>query len=232
MPASGYEPNNPCSGGGGGGGGRGGGGGTAGPTVLPGNYNVALVVNGNPVGTKQLTVVMDPGVQMTAAEHQRYNAIVEDLHTLQATGTAIAGSLNAINSQMEDIAGRISGMSNVPADVKTQFANLNRDFLAVRDRFGVPLPEPGQGGGGRGGRGGRGGGGGGDDDNVLGRAGSVKGQIMGIWETPSQTLVTQYNEVKPLLTTAIADARTLLDRARALAPRLAQYNLTLTVPPQ
>src|SRR5688572_17004590 len=105
LPSAGYMPANPCAagdagggGGGGGGGGRGGGGGGggAGPHVLPGSYNVALVVDGRPVETRPMRVIMDPAVPLTVAQRTRYNDIVTDLHAMQRTGTPVAGALGTI----------------------------------------------------------------------------------------------------------------------------------------
>jgi hypothetical protein len=235
MPSSGYLPSNPCAGGGGGGGGGGrggGGGGSAGPHVMPGTYTVSLVVDGNVVQSKPLTIVMDPEVRFTQADRQRYNQLLEGLHEDQRRGTAMAGALTSVYNQMPTISERIGGMGNVPADVKSQFESLNQQMETVRVKFGVPLGGEG-GGGGRGGRGGgRGGrgGGGADPANVLGRVASVKGAIMGIWETPSATLLNQANEARAALPAAITEATAFLTRAAQVSQALGTHGLTLTVP--
>ena len=60
-----------CGGGGrGGGGGFGGGAVTAGPFVLAGTYNVALVVDGKTVETKPLKVMTDPQVALSDVERE------------------------------------------------------------------------------------------------------------------------------------------------------------------
>ena len=70
----------------------GGGGGSAaavdsadpGPYVMPGTYTVALTSrHGKVLDSKPLKIVFDPDVQFAAGEHERYNAIVTDLHSLQ-----------------------------------------------------------------------------------------------------------------------------------------------------
>ena len=250
LPTAGYLPANPCAGGGGeggggggGGGGRGGGGGGggAGPHVNPGTYNVALVVDGRAVETKPMRVIMDPMVPFTVAQRTRYNEIVNDLHDMQRRGTPVAAALTSLAPQMADIAGRIGGMDNVPAAVKTQFEALNRDFNAVRVKFGVAAGSAGggggaggrgAGGGGGGGGGGRGGGGGAPDPaNVFGKVSTLKGSIMGIWELPSTTLVGQYNEVKLAFPTAMTQANSVLSRARTLSQTLQGHGITLRVPP-
>jgi hypothetical protein len=125
-------------------------------------------------------------------------------------------------------------MSNVPAAVKTQFETVNKEFDAVRVKFGVPPPPPqaggGRGGGGGGGGGGRGGGAAGPNPDLVNRAGTVKGQIANIWEMPSDALLKQYNDVKLALPKAIADANALLVKAMPLSQALKKYDVTLTVP--
>ena len=54
---------------------------------------------------------------------------------------------------------------------------------------------------------------------------------MGIWETPSASLVRQYNEVKLALPKAVTDANALLGRASGISQSLKKYDITLNVPP-
>ena len=239
---AGYLPLNPCAaggpgaaGGGGGGGGFGGfgGGGNAGPHVAPGTYTVALMVDGKSVDTKPMRIIMDPEVRMADAQRARYNAVVVDLHDLQRRGIEMAAKLNALHPQMVDATGKVSG-SSAPAAAKTQFESLNKEYEALRVKFGVPTPVAapgGFGGGGGGGGGGGRGGGAGDQQNLVARAGNVKNQIMGIWEMPSEALMKQYADIKLALPRAIADAEALLARARTMSTTLGRSGVTLTVPP-
>lgn len=147
-------PMNPCGGagagarGGGGGGGGGFGGGNAGPYVLPGTYNVALMVDGKTIETKPIKVIADPEAQMNDLQHKRYNDILMDLHDMQRKGTAVQQALNSLYSQMTDVAAKVKDATNMPAAVKTQFEAFNKEFDAIRVKFGVPQAA---GGGGRGG---------------------------------------------------------------------------------
>jgi photosystem II stability/assembly factor-like uncharacterized protein len=159
QPEPGYMPMNPCGGGigggRGGGGGFGGGGSNAGPYVLPGTYNVALMVDGKPVETKTIKIAADPEIQMNDLQRKRYNEILMDLHDMQRKGTPIQQALGTVFSQMSGVATRVKDSTNVPAAVKTQFEAFNKEFDAVRAKFGVPAAA-----GGGGGRGGAAGGGG------------------------------------------------------------------------
>jgi hypothetical protein len=155
-----------------------------------------------------------------------------DLHDMQRRGTQMANALNPFYTQMTDIAGKIGGMANVPAAVKTQFETVNKEFDAVRVKFGVPPPPPQAGGGrgGGGGGGGRGGGAGGPSPDLVSRTATVKSQIANIWEMPSDALLKQYQDVMQSLPKAIAEANALLVKAMPLSQALKKYDVTLTVP--
>jgi len=229
LPPSGVDPFNPC-GGGGGGGGFGGGGGAQGPLVYPGTYNVVMMVGGKVVDTKPIRVTADPSVQMTDVQAKRYFDTVMDLHDMQRRGTEVASALNQLYPQMTDIAGKIQGMSNVPAAVKAQFDAANKEFEAVRVKFGVP-PQAGGGGGGRGGGGGFGGGGAAANPaDLLARAGGVKGQMLSFQDTPSDSLLRQYNDVRLQLPRAITDANGFLIKAMTLSQALKPLGVALIVP--
>ena len=192
---------------------------------MPGNYNVALVVDGKTIETKPIKIVGDPAVQMTDVQRRRYNEIVMDLHDLQRRGTMMTNALNPFYTQMTDISSKLGGMANVPAAVKTQFDSVNKEFDAVRVKFGVPPPQP-PAGGGRGG----GGGGGAPSQDVVSRTAGVKSAIANIWEMPSDALLKQYNDVKLALPRAIAEANALLVKAMPLSQALKKHDLTLNVP--
>ena len=115
---------------------------------------------------------------------------------------------------MADAAKKIAESSAVPANVKTQFDALNKEFEAVRKKFGVPLNAAPA--GGRGGGGGRGGAAV-DPENVLGRTSSLRDgdrRHLGDAERVAQR---QYNDVKVELPKAITEANAWLARADAMS---------------
>jgi photosystem II stability/assembly factor-like uncharacterized protein len=209
----------------GGGGGFGGGLGGPGPYAMPGSYTVALVEGTKTLDSKPLKVVFDPDVKFAAGEHERYNAVVADLHSIQRRGTAAAGALNSLYPQMTDAAKKVGENSSIPANVKSQFESLQKEFDAARKKFGVPInANP---------AGGRGGGRGAavDPDNVLAKTSGLKNSIMSFWEAPSGSLLRQYNEVKLSMPKAVADANAVLTHAATVSAALKKYDITLTVPP-
>ena len=234
LPTIGYLPENPCAaaggaGAGGGGFGRGGGGANQGPLVLPGTYTVALVVDGKTVASKPLTIVMDPEVQLTAAQRVAYNALATELHTAQQAGAAAAAPMTALLAEVRKAAAKMDSTPTLADSVKTQFAAFRKDFDAVRAKLGAGAPVvafgPGPGGGGGGGAGF-----GSNDANVLARLGAVKSGMLGVWETPSASVQSQATSAKAAVEAAVAEAKTLMARARSMRALLAANGITMAMP--
>lgn len=219
LPPSGVSSYNPC-GGGGFGGGFGGGGGNAGPLVYPGTYNVALTIAGKVVDTKTIRVSADPSVQMNDVQAKRYYDIAMDLHEMHRRGSEMQSALNQLYTQMTGIADKAAAL---PAPVKAQFDAVQKEFDAVRVKFGVP-PQAGGGGGGRGG------GPPASPDNVIARTTAVKGLVMTFQDNPSDTALKQYNDVKVALPRAILEGNALLVKASSLSQVLKKHDISLTVP--
>jgi photosystem II stability/assembly factor-like uncharacterized protein len=238
LPTAGYQPSNPCRGAGGpggGGGGFGGGGGNAGPYVAPGEYSVALVVDGTEVDRKSLRVVMDPKVTLTGEARVAYDAFVLDLHRRQQAGADVAGRLSTLAGQVATVRARIDSVAGVPADTKSQFTAFAQAFDSVRVKFGVapgraagaaaPAAAPAAGGGGGGGRFAAA-----NQADALGRLGAVKSLVANVWETPSDGSRRQAQEAVAALEAATAEANAVLARARTLGAALTTHGLTLGTP--
>jgi hypothetical protein len=207
-----------------GGGGFGGGAAvSAGPFVLPGVYNVSLVLDGKTVETKPLRVIDDPEVSLTAAERKKLFDMAMEMHELQKRGAEMANLLTPLNAKVTELASQVSSSTSVPADLKTPFDQLTKDLAGM-------IPKFVQQGGGRGGAGGGGGGrGGATGDNVMAQAAQAKNGLMGgMW--PTEQTMKAYSETKTKMPKAIADANALIARAQTLSTQLANYNVTLTVP--
>jgi hypothetical protein len=67
-------------------------------------------------------------------------------------------------------------------------------------------------------------------ENLVARAGTVKGQIMAFNELPSETLTKTYTDVRAALPKAITDANAFLAKAMTMSQSLKKYDLALTVP--
>jgi hypothetical protein len=200
---------------------------------MPGKYSVALLSDDKVIDTKPLTIVMDPEVPLVGADRVKYNALIMDLHDAQRRGTEVAGKLTALNTEVTRVAAQLDS-SSAPADVKASFAAFRKEFDAVRVKFGVGGGAGGAGAGGPGGgRGGGGGGGGGaaTQANALGRVGTVKNAIQGVWELPSDALVKQATDAKAALTPAMTEANAVLIKAKTVSDALAKANIKMTLPP-
>ena len=227
LPTIGYLPENPCAAAGaagGGGFGRGGGNAAQGPQVLPGTYTVALVVDGKTVESKPLTIVMDPMVQLTSAQRVAYNTLATDLHSAQQAGAAAAAPMTALLAEVRKAAAKMDSTPTLADSVKTQFAAFRKDFDAVRAKLGAGAPAfaAGPGGGGAGF--------GANDANVLARLGAVKSGMLGLWESPSESVQSQATSAKAAVEAAVTESKTFMARARAMSAVLAANGITMTVP--
>ena len=210
-----------CGGGGGGGGFGGGGGGNPGPYVLPGSYNVALVVDGKTVDTKPLRVTGDPEVVLTEAQRKQLYDMGMEMHDLQKRATEAAAGIASLNRQIAQLSTEIAAKTDIPADVKASFDTLKTDVAAILPK--LPLAAGG------GGRGGGGGGRGGGDTSVMGRIGQAKNGVSGgLW--PTSMTMKAYNDAKTDAPKTISDANGVFAKAATVSAALAKYNLKLEAP--
>jgi photosystem II stability/assembly factor-like uncharacterized protein len=209
-----------CGGGGGGFGGGGfGGGGNAGPYVLPGVYNVSLIVDGTTADTKPLRIAADPDVVLTDAERKKLFDMAAEMHGLQRRATEISNELTPFNTRLTELSKELASRTDLPADVKAMFDSVSKDVAALAPKFAPPA----------GGRGGRGGGGGGGADNPVARAAAAKNGMMGgMW--PTEQTMKAYADAKAQVPKLLADAHALFAKAAALSSALAKHNITLTPP--
>lgn len=225
LPPVGYEAANPCAGASPGGGGGFGGNQNNGPLVLPGTYSVALMVDGKEVERKSLEIVMDPEVQLTGAARVAYNSAAMTLHTAHANGAAAAAPLAALQQQMRTVSAQVDSSSRLSAEVKAEFKAFQREFDALRGKFGVGAPA-----------GGPGGGGGfaaaaaaANQANVLGRVAQTKNNLLAVWEAPSDALTQQAAAAQRDLAAAVAEAQAFMPKAREMSGKLAAGGVTMTV---
>ena len=200
-------------------GGFGGGGGNPGPYVLPGIYNVALVVEDKPVETRPLRVLADPEVALTELERKRRFDMAMEIHQLQGRAAEITNALTAINRQIPEVSKTIGTRSDLPADVKTSFDAVEKELATFTTKFAAPA-----GGRGFGGGGGRGG----APDSLTSRLTAAKNGLMGGMPATAQTH-DAYKRAKSEAPKAIAEAQAFLLKMQTLSAALAGHNITLTV---
>jgi photosystem II stability/assembly factor-like uncharacterized protein len=191
--------------GGGGGGGAFGGGGLNGPSVLPGEYRVTLVVNGRDVATKSVRVLGDTTVEITDADRKTWHDTALALHQLQRSANEAADTVNELNRHFQALEGLMKGASAPSGEAKTAMEDVSKRLADLRRRLGV--------GQGQGGGGGGGGFGGGPNPNVRGQIGQVKGQIMGSTSLPTATQMRQTTEMREDLAKVIDEVNTVITTA-------------------
>jgi hypothetical protein len=214
--------------------------------VLPGIYNVSLIVDGKTVETKPLRVAADAEVALSEVERKRMFDIAMEMHDLQRRATEVQSALRPLNTRMAELAKEIAGRGDVSADVKATFEAFSKDLAAFAPKF-APAAF------------GRGGGAGpaaaaaaapaaapaaaqpgqaaaapgppvtAPTVNLLTRIGQAKSGLMATMPVSEQT-TKAYTEARAQVPKAIVDANALFARAAALSTALAPYKLTLTAP--
>ena len=199
-----------CSTGGGGFGGFGGGG-TAGPFVLPGTYQVSLIVNGQSVETQPLKVIADPEVELTETERASLFARASELHAMHVEASRLANRIAAINQQLPGITTTLAGRNDVPASVKQEFEAFKQAISAIAPKYARPA-------GGRFG--------GGPSNNVLTNITRAKSGLMG-GMMPTQTTLSAYDSARTDAPAAMAEAERVLEQAETVAQSLARHGIAL-----
>ena len=180
-------PGAPAGGGGGAGGGGFGGGGNNGPYVLPGTYRATLNVDGRDAQTIDVAVKGDALIDITDADRRTWFETSRDLHGLQAKANDVAEMVQTSFAQVQMIQQQTRNQ-NLPPNLKQELDGIVKEFETVRRRLGLGQ----QGGGG-------GGGFGGGADNLRGRIGQIKGQVMASTALPTNTQLMQIRDVRSQL---------------------------------
>ena len=191
-------PGAPAGGGGPGGGGGFGGGGNNGPYVLPGTYRATLNVNGRDAQTIDVAVKSDALIQITDMDRRTWFETARDLHDLQAKANDVAEMVQTAFAQVQLLQQQTRGQTLAPS-VKQDLDNVVKEFEAVRRRLGLGQ----QGGGGFGG----------NTENLRGRIGQIKGQVMASTAQPTNTQVMQVRDVR-------AQLPGLIDQANAVVAKV------------
>ena len=202
-------PGAPAGGGQGGGGGGGGfgGGGNNGPYVLPGTYKATLNVNGRDAQTIDVIVKGDPEITITDADRRMWFDTARELHQLQAKANDVAEMVQNAYAQVQMLQQQTRNATLSP-NAKQELDNVVKEFEAVRRRLGL------------GQQGGGGGGFGGNTENVRGRFGQLKGQIMASTATPTNTQMMQVREVRAALPGLIDQANAVVAKVPGLVKDL------------
>ncbi len=196
-------PGAPAGGGGAGGGAGGfGGGGNNGPYVLPGTYRATLNVNGRDAQTIDVAVKGDSLIQITDADRRTWHETARDLHALQLKANDVAEMVQNAFAQVQLLQEQTRNQTLTP-NVKQQLESVVKEFEAVRRRLGL-------------GQQGGGGGFGGNPENLRGRIGQLKGQVMQSTAIPTNTQMMQVRDVRGQLPGLIDSANAVVAKVPGL----------------
>ena len=195
-------PGAPAGGGGAGGGGGFGGGGNNGPYVLPGTYRATLNVNGRDAQTIDVAVKGDSLIQITDADRRAWHDTARDLHALQLKANDVAEMVQNAFAQVQLLQQQTRNQTLAP-NVKQQLDNVVKEFETVRRRLGLGQQ---QGGGGFGG----------NTENLRGRIGQLKGQVMQSTAVPTNTQMMQVRDVRGQLPGLIDQANAVVSKVPGL----------------
>ena len=101
--------------------------------MLPGVYNVSLIVDGKSIETRPLRVMADPEVSLTEVERKRMYDMAMEMHDLQKRVSDVNSAFTAVNRQIPAIQKTMEGRSDLPADVKIEL-RIGRQVAARDDR--------------------------------------------------------------------------------------------------
>jgi photosystem II stability/assembly factor-like uncharacterized protein len=196
-------PGAPAAAGGGGGGGGGfGGGGNNGPYVLPGTYRATLNVNGRDAQTIDVAVKGDPQIEISDTDRRMWFDTARELHELQQKANDVAEMVQNGFAQVQMLQQQARNQTPA-ANVKQELDNVVKEFEAVRRRLGL-------------GQQGGGGGFGGNTENLRGRIGQTKGQVMAATATPTNTQLMQIRDIKSQLPGLIDQANAVVAKVPGL----------------
>ena len=206
LPPAPGAPAGGAQGGGGGGGGGFGGGGNNGPYVLPGTYKATLSANGRDAQTIDVVVKGDPLIQINDADRKIWFDTARELHQLQEKANEVAEMVQNAFAQVQVLQQQTRSATLSP-DGKQKLDAIVKEFEAVRRRLGL-------------GQQGGGGGFGGNTENLRGRFGQVKGQIMASTATPTNTQMMQVREIRAALPGLIDQANAVVEKVPGLVKDL------------
>src|SRR5687767_3133283 len=166
-----------------------------------------LNVNGRDAQTIDVTVKGDPLIQITDADRRIWFDASRDLHDLQAKANDLAEMVQNAFAQVQMIQQQTRDQTLAP-NVKQELDAIVKEFETVRRRLGL------------GQQGGGGGGFGNQADNLRGRIGQLKGQVMASTATPTNTQLMQIRDVRSQLPGLIDQSNAVVAKVPGLVKNM------------
>jgi photosystem II stability/assembly factor-like uncharacterized protein len=194
-----------------GGGGGFGGGGLNGPFVIPGQYQVALKVDGKEVATNNFTVRGDPEITIAEADRRAMFDAAMELHRMQKSFNEASESVTALNERIRAMQQAVKDSKDAPAALQTKVEDFAKQFQPVGRLFGIGMADPLVTG---------------DFESftraLRARISGLKGGVMASTSRPTETQSRQIPEVRAALERAIQDANKLIAEFPALQKEMAE----------
>jgi len=172
---------------------------------LPGTYRATLSVNGRDAQTIDVAVKADPQIQITDADRRTWHDTARDLHALQQKANDVAEMVQNAFAQVQLLQEQTSKLTLAP-NVKERLDSVVKEFEAVRRRLGLGQ----QGGGGFGG----------NTENLRGRIGQLKGQVMASTAIPTNTQMMIIRDLRGQLPGLIDQANAVVAKVPGLVKDL------------
>ncbi len=103
--------------------------------MLPGLYNVTLIVDGKTLDTKPLRVMADKEVVLTEVERKRLYDMAMEMHGLQRRANDVIASIVPVKRQMPEVMKQVAAKTDLPADLKTQAEAFDKELTAVATKL-------------------------------------------------------------------------------------------------
>jgi photosystem II stability/assembly factor-like uncharacterized protein len=194
--------------------------GTPGPLVLPGEYQVSLLVNGKPAGAgTRVTVLGEPDLQIADADRRaRYDALKE-IQSLRNQVQQAGVALRKTSDQLGQVKAAIKDTAAVPAGIRAALDSTNAELDSLKKKIGVgaDFSSP-------------------DFDfnefrkNLGFRFGDVGGNIDASTTPPTEDQLRQLGELRQEVPGVIARVNAFLARLPALYKQLADAGVFPVVP--
>lgn len=201
-----------------GGGGFFGGGGLTGPFVLPGQYTVALKVDGKDSGTQSFSVQGDPDIMIAEADRKIIYDTALELHQMHKRVNEAADSVTALNDRLRTVQAALKDNKDAPAALKTKVEDFARKFAPLARQFGIGAASPLETG---------------DFESfqrqLRVRVGQLKSGIMSVTARPTESQMRQLPEVRTALDKTITEANSLIGEFAALSKEAAESGAYPTV---
>jgi hypothetical protein len=108
-----------------------------GPFVLPGKYEVSLVVDERSVATRTITVAGDPLVGISAADRETLHEAAVTLHAMQRAANEAADAVRLLSEHLSAVQASVKARTRLPAAVAQPLADVTREVEALAQRLGV-----------------------------------------------------------------------------------------------